>query len=43
MDDLDDVPLKNVVAQAVEKCEDTDLLDLIYKLLIYETSQSENA
>lgn len=36
MNDLDDVPLKKMIGQALEKCHDTELLDLIYKLLIYE-------
>jgi hypothetical protein len=36
MNDLDVVPLKNLIAEAVENCHDSDLLDLIYKLLIYD-------
>jgi hypothetical protein len=36
MNDLDDVPLKNLIAQALENCHDNDLLDLVYKLLSYE-------
>lgn len=34
MNDLADVLLKNAIAQAIEKCTDIDLLDLIYKLLM---------
>lgn len=37
MNDSDDVPLKNLIAQALENCHDNDLLDLVYKLLIFET------
>lgn len=36
MNDLDPLPLKDLITQALEKCADLDLLDLIYKLLIYE-------
>lgn len=34
MDDLDPLPLKALILQALEACADLDLLDLIYKLLI---------
>lgn len=37
MSDLDDVPLKHMIEQALENCHDTDLLDLIYKLIVHET------
>ena len=39
MNDSDEIPLKNMIAQALENCHDTELLDLIYKLLIYDTQQ----
>lgn len=35
MDDPVDLALKNKILQALEKCTDTDLLDLIHRLLIY--------
>lgn len=34
MDDLDPLPLKDLILQALEKCIDPELLDLVYKLLI---------
>ncbi len=37
MNDSDDIPLKNLIAQALENCTDCELLDLVYKLLIFET------
>jgi hypothetical protein len=36
MSDLDDVPLKNMIKKAIDTCTDSDLLDLIYKLIVYE-------
>ena len=42
MNASDDVPLKNMIIQALENCHDTELLDLIYKLLIYETPENSN-
>lgn len=33
MNDSDAVPLKEMIAQALENCADLDLLDLVYKLL----------
>ena len=41
MNDLDDVPLKNMIVEALESCHDNDLLDLIYKLLIFETPEPQ--
>ena len=35
----DDVPLKDMIFEALENCHDTDLLDLVYKLLITDTPQ----
>lgn len=32
--DGDGVPLRQLVIEAVEKCTDTSLLDLIYKVLV---------
>lgn len=37
MNDTDDIPLKVMITQALETCADLSLLDLIYKLLVYET------
>lgn len=34
MDDPDDIALIALIVQALTECHDTDLLDLIYKLLI---------
>lgn len=42
MNDLDDVPIKELITQAIEKCHDADLLDLVYKLLICETESISN-
>ena len=39
MNDLDDVPIKELIAQALQNCHDADLLDLIYKLLIYDAPE----
>lgn len=39
MNDPDEIPLKDLITHAVENCHDTDLLDLIYKLLICATSE----
>lgn len=39
MNDPEEVPLKNLIAQALENCHDNDLLDLVYKLLIFETPE----
>ena len=36
MEDLEASALKEMIAQALENCHDTELLDLIYKLLIYD-------
>ena len=36
MNDSDEIPLKNLIAQALENCTDCELLDLVYKLLSYE-------
>ena len=37
MNDSDEIPLKNLITEALENCHDTELLDLIYKLIICET------
>lgn len=39
MEDPEELPLKQVIKQAVEICTDLDLLDLVYKLLIYNTAE----
>lgn len=39
MNDPGTLPLKEMIQQALEKCNDITLLDLIYKLIIYETDQ----
>lgn len=37
MNDTDGHALKDIIMQAIEACADLSLLDLIYKLLVYET------
>lgn len=37
MDDPEEIPLKELIAQALKNCHDTDLLDLIYKMIIYDS------
>lgn len=32
--DSDDVPLRQLIMEAAEKCTDTSLLDLVYKILV---------
>lgn len=32
--DSDGVPLRHLIIEAVEKCTDTSLLDLVYKVLV---------
>jgi hypothetical protein len=32
----DSVPLRLMIVEAVNECNDADLLDLIYKLLVYD-------
>lgn len=32
--DSDGVPLRQLIMEAVEKCTDTSLLDLVYKVLV---------
>lgn len=39
MEDPDALALRQLIATALEQCTDTDLLDLIYKLLITESIQ----
>lgn len=39
MKDPDDQTLKDLIAQALENCTDNELLDLIYKMLIFESSE----
>lgn len=39
MNDPDDIDLKPLIVQALENCTDNDLLDLIYKLLIFESPE----
>lgn len=34
-DDTERNALRQMVTQAVDQCQDTDLLDLVYKLLTY--------
>lgn len=36
MEDSDHPPLKELIFKALEKCTDADLLDLVYKLLMYD-------
>lgn len=40
MDDPDIEAMRKLVAKAVEKCSDIDLLDLIYQLVIRSNKQS---
>ena len=35
MNDLDPLPVKELILKALELCTDLDLLDLIYKMLIF--------
>ena len=37
MDAPDTLALRQLIKEALEECTDTDLLDLVYKLLITET------
>jgi hypothetical protein len=37
MSDTDETPLKELIIQALENCQDSLLLDLVYKLIIYNT------
>jgi len=37
MEDDDFSPLKEMIKKALEECNDSELLDLIYKLIAYET------
>ena len=37
MNDTDDIPLKDLIIQALETCADLSLLDLVYKLFVYDT------
>lgn len=39
MDDIDQTAIKNMISQALEGCNDADLLDFIYKLIINDTSK----
>lgn len=42
MDDPDALPvLKNMISHAVDLCTDSDLLDLIYKLLISDSCTAQ--
>ena len=41
MTSTDDVPIKALIAQALENCTDSELLDLIYKLLIFESPEQQ--
>lgn len=34
----DSVPLRLMIIEAVNECNDAELLDLIYKLLVYDES-----
>ncbi len=34
--------LKDLITEAIEECTDVGLLDLIYKLLIYETKEGQS-
>lgn len=36
MNDPDPFPLKSLIIEALETCNDLDLLDLVYKLLLVE-------
>jgi hypothetical protein len=38
MNDPEEGTLKSMISQALENCHDVDLLDLIYKLIISETT-----
>ena len=40
MNDTDGHALKDMIRQALKNCNDLALLDLIYKLIIYETDTS---
>ena len=39
MEDADPLALRQLITNALELCTDTDLLDLIYKLLITDSIQ----
>lgn len=39
MSSTDDQTLKDLIAQALENCTDCELLDLIYKLLVFESPE----
>lgn len=36
MNDPEAVPLKSLIIEVLENCNDLDLLDLVYKLLLVE-------
>ena len=35
------IPLKMMIEKALEKCNDIELLDFIYKLMVYDTKEAE--
>ena len=41
MNDTDESFLKSLITEALEKCHDLELLDLVYKLIILEQSPAE--
>ena len=41
MNDIEPLPLKTQVMQEIENCNDIELLDFIYKLIVYDTQKDK--
>lgn len=39
MNDSDGIPLKEKIMQALQNCNDTNLLDFVYRLFLYDDMQ----
>lgn len=40
--DADPAAIKELITRALEECEDLSLLDLVYKLLVYESIEGQS-
>lgn len=40
--DSDPAAIKDLITKALEECEDPSLLDLVYKLLVYEDKEGQS-